>query len=208
MSTQTQHASSDAVESGTPTLASSAGATFQQASTLANLQAAYSGESNAHIRYLAFAKQAELEKYSPVASLFRAAARAEEIHSLNHADVIRRLGCDPSLTTEAFIVRSTRENIEAALKGEIYERDQMYPNFLQKARAEGIQSAVRTFHFAQKAETEHAALFTAALRELTKLRGESVPYYVCPVCGFTTAKAEGPICPVCATVADRFERVI
>ena len=42
--------------------------------TLANLQSAYNGESNAHVKYLEFAKQADVEGYGKVASLFRAAA--------------------------------------------------------------------------------------------------------------------------------------
>lgn len=186
----------------------SARAGVENSLTPANLQTAYSGETNARIRYLAFAKQADEENYAPVASLFRAAARAEEIHATNHAEVIRHLGNQPKLNTEAFIVKSTAENLESAIRGEIYERDEMYPAFLQKARAEGIQAAIRTFHFAQKAEAEHAALFTEALRELAKLRGEAIPYYVCPVCGFTTIKVDGARCPVCGTVAHRFESVI
>ena len=52
-------------------------------STLDNLQAAFNGESNANARYLAFAKKADEEGYGQVASLFRAAARAEEIHAAN-----------------------------------------------------------------------------------------------------------------------------
>src|SRR5512132_4304578 len=64
--------------------------------SLANLQAAYNGESNAHARYLAFAKKAEEDGYAGTAALFRAAARAECIHAENHAKVIRKLGAEPA----------------------------------------------------------------------------------------------------------------
>ena len=57
--------------------------------TLGNLVAAYNGESNAHVRYAAFALKADEEGFTQVASLFRAASRAEEIHAANHATVIR-----------------------------------------------------------------------------------------------------------------------
>src|ERR1019366_4733743 len=60
-----------------------------------NLQMAFNGESNAHHRYVAFAKKADDEGYGEVASLFRAAARAEEIHASNHSAVIRKLGAEP-----------------------------------------------------------------------------------------------------------------
>lgn len=49
--------------------------------TLQNLQTALNGERNAHARYLAFAEEADQEGYEAVASLFRAAAAAEEVHS-------------------------------------------------------------------------------------------------------------------------------
>src|SRR3974390_2910976 len=91
---------------------------YASATTLENMQAAYNGESNAHARYLAFAKQADSEGYGQVASLFRAAARAENIHATNHAAVIQVLGAVPQARVEDPIVKSTSENLEAAIKGE------------------------------------------------------------------------------------------
>jgi rubrerythrin len=63
--------------------------------TLANLQSAYNGESNAHAKYLEFAKQADSEGYGKVASLFRAAAAAEQIHLTCEAAVIKEAGTTP-----------------------------------------------------------------------------------------------------------------
>ena len=62
--------------------------------TLDNLQAAYNGESNAHARYLAFAEKADQEQFGEVASLFRAAAKAEETHANNTAGEHRDSGCE------------------------------------------------------------------------------------------------------------------
>ena len=45
-----------------------------------------------------------------------------------------------------------------AIKGEVYERDVMYPEFLKQARAERNADAIETFSFAKNAETEHARL--------------------------------------------------
>src|SRR5271169_3817001 len=69
-----------------------ASAVSESTSTIDNLQAAFNGESNANARYLAFAKKADEEGYTEVASLFRAAAKAEEIHAHNHAVVIEKMG--------------------------------------------------------------------------------------------------------------------
>ncbi len=177
------------------------------ASTLDNLQTAFNGESNARARYLAFAAKADEEGYGPVASLFRAAARAEEIHANNHARVIKSLGAQPKATIEIPLVKITHENLEGAVKGECHERDEMYPAFLKQARLEENAAAVDTFHLAREVEAVHAKLYTIALRELDRRRGGNVTYYVCPVCGFTSLTPEDDDCPVCATPTDQFEEI-
>ena len=178
------------------------------ATTVENLQAAFNGESNANARYLAFAKQAQSEGYGEVASLFRAAARAEKIHATNHAAVIEELGVVPQAQIEAPVVKSTRENLEAAIKGETYERDTMYPNFLKQARADRKSHAVRTLNLAKSAEAEHARLYEAALANLDQMKGtKEAIYYVCPVCGYTAREAKFSKCPSCFTTKEAFEKV-
>ncbi len=186
-----------------PTLPAVAGTT-----NLQNMQAAYNGESNAHNRYLAFAKQADAESYGEVASLFRAAARAEEIHASNHAVVIKSLGATPQMQLVAPDVKSTRENLQEAIKGESYERDTMYPAFLKQARAERSRDAIKSLNLAKLAEVEHAKLYTQALQNLGNLKGsKSKVFYVCPVCGFTTPNLNFASCPSCFTSKEKFERV-
>ena len=84
--------------------------------TLDNLQTGFNGESNAHSRYLAFAEKADQEGYGEVASLFRAAAKAEEVHAANHAAVIKKMGGTAQAKIETPVVKSTKENLEAAIK--------------------------------------------------------------------------------------------
>ena len=174
--------------------------------TLRNLQAAFNGESNAHARYLACAANADKEGYAGVASLFRAAARAEEIHAGNHAAVIKEYGRAPEMKLDAVQVKSTRDNLETAIKGETYERDEMYPAFLSQANSDDSASAARTFRFALAAEAEHAKLFANALKNLERMR-TSRAFYVYPACGFTVAKLDFNFCPTCATPNERFEQV-
>jgi rubrerythrin len=183
-------------------------ANFASAATLENMQAAFNGESNAHARYLAFAHRAASEGYGEVASLFRAAARAEEIHAANHAAVIKEMGIVPKAQMETLTVKSTRENLEEAIKGESYERDTMYPEFLKQARAERNTRAIRSLNYARTAEIEHAKLYTAALRDLDHLKGaEHGMFYVCPTCGFTVREADFEKCPSCFTAKEFFEIV-
>ncbi|MGA8043966.1 MAG: rubrerythrin family protein [Terracidiphilus sp.] len=176
--------------------------------TLENMQAAYNGESNAHARYLAFAQKADSEGYGQVASLFRAAARAEEIHASNHAEVIKKLGATPEAKIDQPDVKSTQENLQAAIKGETYERDTMYPEFLSQAKKDRNRDAIKSLNYAKTAEAEHAKLYSAALAKLDSLKGsQSTNYFVCPNCGYTTAELTFAKCPSCFTPKEKFEKV-
>ena len=175
--------------------------------TLENLQTAFNGESNAHNKYLAFAKKAGEEGYGEVASLFRAAAKAEEIHASNHAVVIRMLGAEPKADIGAPEVKSTRENLAVAIAGETYERDTMYPEFIAEAKAAKNSDALRTFTFAIKTEAEHARLYTEALSKLEILKGASKQYFVCRVCGYTTENLNFLRCLVCGVAKEEYIRV-
>ena len=174
---------------------------------LDNLQAAFNGESNARARYLEFATKADQEGYGSVASLFRAAARAEEIHAANHAVVIRKMGGAPQANIEKPAVKSTAENLAVAIQGETYERDVMYPDFLKQARAERNLDAIQTFNYAKSAETEHARLYTEARSNLSQLKGAAVSYYVCTICGFTTTKLDFEKCPSCFNPKEKYVAV-
>ena len=179
----------------------------EKTSTLDNLQAAFNGESNAHARYVQFAIKADEEGCPKVANLFRAAARAEEIHAKTHAGVITKLGGKPVADVQAPEVKATADNLQAALAGETYERDDMYPKFIAQARAEGNTKALRAFNFAKAAEADHAAFYKAAVDNPDDGKLSAPTFYVCPVCGRTVTKLEGDKCPVCFTPMDNFEEI-
>ena len=172
---------------------------------LDDLRIAFHGESNACVKYVGFAKRADEEGYGPVASLFRAAAAAEEIHARNHAQVIKSLGGSASADIASFEVRSTRENLAEAVQGETYERDVMYPTFIRNA--DGNKQAIRTFQWALDAEAEHARLYAEALADLDAWRGGRRPFWVCPTCGRTAASEPVDPCPTCGAKKEKFKLV-
>ncbi len=176
------------------------------ATTLENLQTAYNGESNAHARYLAFAQKAQDEGYLKVAALFRAAAAAEETHAKNHAVVIRKLGGTPKAEVKTPEVKTTAENLKAAIEGENYEYATMYKDFLAQARAEKNVAAIRTFNQAREAEKGHAALYSEAAANLDSWKAAG-SFYVCPVCGQTVSELPSKKCPVCFTKSEKFRKV-
>ena len=137
--------------------------------TLDNLNTAFQGESNAAHRYEAFARKADADGEAYVARLFRAAGRAEAIHRDTHKKAILELGGKiKDFKLEAVQAGTTAENLQAAIKGERYERDTMYPEFMIQAKKDGAKPAIRTLLYAQKAEAEHAKLYQDALDNLGK----------------------------------------
>jgi rubrerythrin len=159
------------------------------------LKTAFAGESQANRRYLAFAKKAEEDGFPQIARLFRAAAAAETIHALNH---LRALG----------EVKTTTENLEAAIEGEHYEVATMYPPFIEEARAENLKKAETSFRWAWEVEKIHEGLYRKAL-ECLKAGSDAQPvqYYVCPFCGYTHEGTPPDKCPVCGTPGSHFEHI-
>lgn len=157
-----------------------------------NLQDAFAGESQANRKYLAFAKKAETEGYKQIAKLFRATAEAETVHAINH---LRALGG----------IKSTKENLEAAIGGETYEFQNMYPQMIENAKSEGNKKAEITFKYANAVEKIHAELYRKALENLGK--NPEVDYYVCQVCGNTFEGEPPDKCPICGSSKKMFKKV-
>ena len=163
--------------------------------TQENLQAAFAGESQANRRYLFFAEKADEAGHKQIARLFRATAEAETVHARNHLGTLGD-------------IKSTKENLETAIKGENYEFTEMYPTFIEQAQIESNETAERSFDRANRVEQIHHRLFQEALSSLEsgKSPGDA-PYFVCQVCG-NTAEGEAPEgCPICGAPSRRFKRV-
>jgi len=137
------------------------------------------------------------EGFGEVASLFRAVAKAEEIHARNHSDVIRKVGATQAVNLEPIKAKSTHENLKTAIAVEKYERDISYPEFVELATHKKATAAIRTFRFALKVEAVHAALYQDALDNLQKRTGTNHTYYVCPDCGNTLEEVNIVKCLVC-----------
>jgi len=186
---------------------------LEHESLIANLRVAFETECCAYARYTEFAGKADGEGWHGAASLFRAAARADEIHAANHGRILHQLGANTDSTPQTVEVKTTFENIRAALADELFESDTMYPKFLEQARAARDVAAVRTFTWALQAERTHARLFNEALA-LLEIEDEDSwitmarDFYVCPVCGHTSEDyCEAEMCPACFCAWGRFEHI-
>ncbi len=160
-----------------------------------DLMAAFAGESQANRKYLAFAKKAESDGFPNVAKVFKAAAAAETVHAHNHLKA-------------ADGIKSTIENVKAAIGGEHYEFTKMYPEFIKDAEAEDNKKALRSFNWANETEKIHHKLYEQALESVEK--GSDFPegdFYVCPVCGHTHFGKPTEKCPICGAKADKYFKV-
>jgi rubrerythrin len=161
--------------------------------TKENLKAAFAGESQAHIKYLAYSAQAEKEGKPNIARLFHAIAYAEQVHALNHLKELGGIG-------------DTVANLEAGIGGENFEVDEMYAAYLEVAELQDEKGAARSMRYAVEAEKIHAGMYGDA--KAVAETGEDIQIgavYICPVCGFTHIGEPPDRCPVCNAKKDRFK---
>ena len=181
--------------------------------TMQDLLAVYDDETNAQARYLAFAEKADAEQMHGVASLCRAAARAEHFHAANHARAIRQLGVEAWCTNREVEVKSTLQNMKDALEGERNEIASVYPGVLLEAKKQRNRGVIRAFAWALEAEKTHVRLYADAVAQIESGKkdswiGMTRRFFVCPTCGCTSETVEADeSCLVCRRPQERFEAV-
>lgn len=158
------------------------------------LQAAFAGESQAHMKYTNFAERAEKDGRPNVARLFHAAAYAERIHASGH---LRTLGG----------IEDTAANLVTAIAGETYEVEEMYPAYKVVADAQGETKALRIMDWALQAEVVHADLYKQAHKAVTEGKDlAALDIWVCTACGFTMEGEPLDVCPVCGAKREKYRK--
>lgn len=123
--------------------------------TIANLESALAGESQAHVKYRYFAKIARAEGHEDIAQHFEHTADQELLHAWGHLELL--IGKP-----------STKECLEKAIEGETYEFTTMYPDFESMAIKEGELSAAKEAQHQIAESKEHAEQFAAVLAKAEK----------------------------------------
>ncbi|MDI6766975.1 MAG: rubrerythrin family protein [Bacteroidota bacterium] len=160
--------------------------------TKANLEAAFAGESQAHMKYALYAEKAEKEGLPQVAKLFRAISYAERVHAANHLRALMK-------------INDTASNLDDAAAGENYEITEMYPAFDAVAKLQDEKTAIKSFLYAIEAEKIHEAMYKKA-KEVV-VHGKDIQesdIYVCPVCGHTIIGMPTDKCPVCGLAKEKY----
>lgn len=125
--------------------------------TIANLEAAFAGESMAHIKYRYFARLAREAGDEDTARTFEETADQEVMHAFGHLDLLY-----PKATL------TPARALQIAIDGETYEYTEMYPGFRATAEAEGQAAAVAEMNGQIEESKVHAAQFRATLEKAQK----------------------------------------
>jgi rubrerythrin len=174
---------------------------------LYNLQTAYATELNEAVVYIAFSKKADEEGYGQVASLFRALAHAEGIHSANKAALIEELKGTLEYQWDSLDVQSTIANLDWALAAENYEKETMYPRYALQADKANNNEVMQAYEFHLASEQKHVQILSQARNDLAGYTGQNIDFFVCPMCGNTVRSLSFKVCPVCETPKEDFIKV-
>ncbi len=161
-----------------------------------NLQAAFSGESQARNKYSYFAKVARKEGHHYIAKFFEETAENEMQHAKDEFKLLNGIG-------------NTLANLKAAIEGESYETTTMYPEFAKTAREEGNNEAALLFEQIAKVEAKHRDRYQKLLAMLendTLYKRETSVQWKCLKCGYVHEGKEPPTkCPCCKHPREYFE---
>jgi len=149
------------------------------------LEAAFAGESMAHMRYLIFAEKAEKDRQPNLARLFRAIAYAEQVHATNHYRELGNIG-------------AAGKNLQTCIDGEHHEVAEMYPVYHNAAEFQNEPGAARSTHYALEAEKIHEKMYGDAKRVAEGGKDIAIDTVrICPICGYTVEGNAPEFCPVC-----------
>lgn len=174
--------------------------------TLKVLTQAFIGESQARNRYHFYSKIAKKEGYIQIASIFAMTADQEKEHATWLFKMIQDIKGDKNeievTATAPLVLGDTKENLKAAIEGEMYEKDIMYPDFAKIVLEEGNEGFAKRLESIAISEGHHAERYGKLLKVLedgTIFKKQEPVVWVCAECGYVHVGMEPPkVCPACA----------
>lgn len=177
--------------------------------TIENLTKAFIGESQARNRYTFYSKIAKKEGFEQIAEIFLITADNEREHAKRLFEEINKLKQKSNDNLDEIKVETsapttlgtTIQNLKAAIAGESYEYMEMYPQFAEIAKKEGLSEIAQRLKAIAIAEQHHEERYKKILKELeagTFFKKEKRVWWVCRECGYVHFGEEPPLkCPSC-----------
>ena len=130
---------------------------MKESVTIKNIEAAFAGESMAHIKYMYFARMCRAQGDEASAKVFEETAAQEVQHAFGHLDLL--FPKDEMTPARC---------LEMAIAGETHEYTEMYPSFRHAAVEEKNHAAVAEIDEQIVESKEHAERFVATLEKAAK----------------------------------------
>ncbi|MDR2610848.1 MAG: rubrerythrin family protein [Clostridiales Family XIII bacterium] len=166
--------------------------------TYENLQAAFSGESQARNKYTFYASQARKDGYVQIAKIFEETAGNEKEHAEVWFKYFHGIG-------------TTTENLADAAAGENYEWTTMYADFAKVAHEEGFEEIALQMEKIGSVEKEHEERYLKLKGNIESGRvfeRETPVKWQCSNCGFIYEGRKAVTeCPACKHAQAYFQLV-
>ena len=163
-----------------------------------NLQAAFSGESEARNKYTYFASVAKKEGFEQISALFQKTADNEKEHAKMWFKYLH-----------GGKIADTMTNLADAAAGENYEWTDMYDRMAKEAEEEGFDEIAAKFRMVGAIEKEHEARYLKLLQNIKDgivFSREGDCIWQCSNCGHLVIGKKAPeICPVCNHAQSYFQ---
>lgn len=161
-----------------------------------NLEAAFSGESQARNKYTFFASVAKKQGFEQIADLFLKTANNEKEHAKMWFKELNGIG-------------DTADNLKSAAEGENYEWTDMYVEFAKTAEEEGFTELAHKFRLVAAVEKHHEERYRALLKNIETaevFEKSEVKVWECRNCGHIVVGTSAPeVCPTCNHPQSFFE---
>lgn len=174
-----------------------------------NLLVSFAGESQAHMRYMYFAKQAKKDGFEQIADIFTETANQESQHAKRMFKYLEGGSLEITASYPAGVIGNTLENLQEAAAGEYEEWAEMYPHFADVAEQEGFKEIAvmyRAISVAEKGHEERYRKFIANIKDASVFAKEGEVVWQCRNCGYLyTGKKAPQKCPACLHPQAYFE---
>lgn len=176
--------------------------------TIEALQGAYTRASVMSEYFARAAKKADEEGYAGAACLLRASSTSEKVHAAMYAAQITAhkgtATIDKAVTAPE--VKTTRENLAAALKLMNAARETDLPAARKAAEGEGHRDTARAIRDAREGVIEIARALKDCGETLDQWKSKR-DFFVGRTCGYMIEKLDLQKCPVCGKGRDDFEKI-
>lgn len=174
-----------------------------------NLLKSFAGESQAHMRYSYFAKQAKKEGLEQIAAIFEETSINEKVHAKRFFKFLEGGMVEITASYPAGTIGTTLDNLKASAAGENEEWTDLYPEFAKIAEEEGFKEIAAAWRLIAKVEKAHEERFTKLYENIEAGRvfernGKIV--WKCRKCGYLHEGEKAPkTCPACLHPQSYFE---